>query len=152
LEQILRQAQSQTSVAAQDFLADFPQAVQNQIVIDTFQRAAREVGVSVTSLSLRQTPVRPDQLGRLELTVTTQGSYPALKQLLSEWLARFQSATVRSQQWRRTEPTGPTNASPGIVEANWVLSVWTRPLGTKARAKQAALAASVTASPSTPGT
>ncbi|MFC6220198.1 hypothetical protein, partial [Pelomonas aquatica] len=147
------QAQSPVPAIAQEFLTELPQSPQNQALIDTFQRTAREAGVTVTSLSLHQTSPRADQLGRLELTVATQGSYAALKQLLSEWLARFPSATVRSQQWRRSEPAGLTNANPGTVEANWVLSVWTRPLGLEARAREAALAASATAStpPSNPG-
>jgi len=132
LTQLLNQADSKATSIASDFLGGLFQVTASRGVVDTFQRAAHEAGVFVPSLSLRQTPSRSDQLGRLELTVTAQGSYAALKQLLAEWLDRFPSATVRSQQWHRVDTSGTSGAGPVVIEANWVLSVWTRPTGIEA--------------------
>lgn len=75
-----------------------------------------------------------------------QGTYPALKQVLAEWLARFPSGTVRSQQWRRVESPGASSSGQATVEANWVLSIWTRPPGVEARAKLISSAAASAAS------
>ena len=129
LVQLLNQTPSPTTSIAQDFLGSLSQAITSRSIVDTFQRAAQAAGVAVSSLTLRQSASRADQLGRLELTVTAQGSYSALKQLLAEWLGRFPSATVRAQQWRRVDISGAPGAGTVAVEVNWVLSVWTRPVG-----------------------
>ena len=135
LGQARNQVQSQAPAISHEFLVELPRAVRSQLVVENFQHTAREAGVTVASLSLRETPAKPDRLGRLELTVMGQGTYPALKQVLAEWLARFPSATVRSQQWRRVESAGTSSTGSTTVEANWVLSIWTRPSGIEAGAK-----------------
>ena len=132
------------------FVENLPRAIDAQVTVDTLHRAARESGALVTSLSLREVPARVDQLGRLEMTVVAQGSYAALKMVLTEWLARFPSATLRTQQWRRVESNGTPNPASVVVEANWGLSVWTRPLGVEAGSKLVpkAMPAAASAQPS----
>lgn len=116
-------------IAASDFVSHLPGTANSQRVVDALQRAGREAGVSVTSITVRDSLPKPDQLGRLEIAVTAQGPYPALKQVLVEWLARFPSATVRSQQWRRVDTGSPALGAGALAEASWVISVWTAPPG-----------------------
>lgn len=146
LEQSQKLTQRPVLLSAQDFARELPRVVDVQLAVDTLQRTAREAGVAVGSLSLRETLARADQLGRAELTVIAQGKYPALKQVLAEWLARFPSATMRSQQWRGMEAGGLASSGPTTVEASWVLSVWTRPLGLDSNVKTISKAAESAAS------
>lgn len=146
LQRLLIHVPSHSPHPVQDFSHELPNSFRSQLAIDTFQHTAREAGVYVSSLSLRRAPARDDRLGRLEMTVLMQGAYPAVKQVLSDWLARFPFATLHSQQWRRVEPSSATMPGPAMVEAKWVLSIWTRPAGLDTVAKPApdpsALAAS----------
>lgn len=106
---------------ASDFTSKLPREASLPDVVQTLQRAAVPLGVTLRSLQARERSPAADALGRSELVVTLRGDYIKLRQVLTDVLSRYPHVTLSTLRASRVEG--------GVeVEAIAMLSVWTRPL------------------------
>jgi Type II secretion system (T2SS), protein M subtype b len=87
---------------------------------DLVSGAAARNGVVVSIMQINEVAAAHDRLGRSEIALAFQGSYPAVKQTLAELQDRWPSATVARLQWRRADNAEQTEARVQLV-------VWSRP-------------------------
>lgn len=100
-----------------DFTQRLPLQPDGPAWLAELRRSSEAQGVRLGSIQLVPHAARTDELARLDVTLGLQGSYPALKQVLADVLARHPNTTL--QRWTLQQPT-PAAA----VEATAVLRVW----------------------------
>jgi hypothetical protein len=107
---------------AGDFTHDLKPFNEAHRVIAELRRACASAGVVVQALSVGDHPPTPQELGRVELTLTLRGGYAATKQLLKALADRYDtSLSVRSLHMRRLDDAGAT------LESQLSLAVWAAP-------------------------
>jgi hypothetical protein len=105
---------------AVDFARSLPSAVPMLQAVARVEEAARAEGLVIGKLAVSQRPASPDALGRAEVSIDMRGSYPAVKTMLRETLARHPSMSAAHLRIR-SEPNAAT------VDASATLSIWTSP-------------------------
>jgi hypothetical protein len=112
---------SATAMAeTRDFTAKLRASHSPDGIVEVIQSAAARAGVTLASVQVQEHVGAPDRLGRIELPMTLQGPYPAIKRCITETLDRLSSATVARLQWQRLEGTAETEARVQLV-------VWSAP-------------------------
>ena len=115
---------------APDFVQRLPAVPDARAVLVELDRSARSAGVALGSVQVQERAASAEQLARADMTVSLRGSYPKLKQVLSDVLGRFPNISL--VQWRLRRATQPAD-----LEATMVLALW----GAAAGANPAAFAA-----------
>jgi hypothetical protein len=77
-------------------------------------------GVQLVSAEFSAQAAEADRLDRLSVTFQLRGPYAAVKQVLAQWNARFEAASLLSLRIQRSATT------PGVVEATVSAALWTR--------------------------
>lgn len=118
-------AKSATNVASiatpTDFVHSLPASSDIQPVLAEVQRAAFDLGIAFSGVTVQHRAPATQQLARSDLTLSLRGSYPKLKQLTAVVLARFPNATLSRLTLRKT-------ASATDLDATMALLVWGAPL------------------------
>lgn len=118
-------AKSATTVALiatpTDFAHFLPASIDIQPVLAEVQRAAFDLGLVFSGVTVQHRAPTAEQLARSELTVSLRGSYPKLKQLMAAVLDRFPNATLSRLTLRKTP-------SATDLDATMALLVWGAPL------------------------
>lgn len=113
-------AEQQTAMG--DFSQRLPSSPDLQPLLAFVQRSCAEAAVVIASAQMQASPSERDQLPKVALSLTLRGSYPRLKEVLSEVLQRFPAATLVHLAVRRSgAATDP--------EATVLLALWARPEG-----------------------
>jgi hypothetical protein len=108
------------AVEPPDFTFDLRAPLPPAHLADLVSGAAARNGVVVSIMQINEVAAALDRLGRSEIALAFQGSYPAVKQTLAEMQDRWPSATVARLQWRRADNAEQTEARVQLV-------VWSRP-------------------------
>ena len=118
-------AKSATNVASiampTDFVHSLPASIDIQLVLAEVQRAAFDLGLAFSGVTVQHRAPTAQQLARSELTLSLRGSYPKLKQLTAAVLDRFPNATLSRLTLRKT-------AAATDLDATLALLVWGAPL------------------------
>lgn len=90
-----------------DFVAHLPPAAETPPLLQELQRSTKARAVQLTGVSTAATDPTAQALGRIAVSVTLQGSYPAIKGVLADALARYEKNLVvqRLAVQRRVSPT-----------------------------------------------
>jgi hypothetical protein len=78
-------------------------------------------GVQLVSADFGVQPGTPARLDRTDITFGLRGPYGAIKQVLGQWSARFETSSLISLRLQ------PSATVPGVIEATAVAALWTRP-------------------------
>jgi hypothetical protein len=89
-------------------------------LVRELQSAGEGLGVTVVAVTSSARAAMPQSLGRVDMTLTLRGRYPALKQSLADLLSRHPAAVLQHLTLRRLSTSGD-------VEAQWALSVLAAP-------------------------
>lgn len=106
--------------ASLDFARRLPSTVDARTLLQELGRSVATTTASLTSVQLQERAATFEQLARSEVTVSLRGSYPQLKQVLADVLARFPNVTLAQWRLRRT---GQQNE----VDATMTLVLWGAP-------------------------
>lgn len=117
--------ESATPDTPSDFVATLGAPRSTAQLVQELQRASSAAGIALASVQGQTRDTPPEQLGRLELSITLRGPYPAAKQVLKQAMERFPSLTVQRLRMRK----GP---SPSDTETSLLLTIWSAPPGTPA--------------------
>lgn len=92
---------------ATDFVAHLPPAAETPPLLQELQRSTKARAVQLTGVSTSIAEPTAQALGRVAVSVTLQGSYPAIKGVLADALARYEKNLVvqRLAVQRRVSPT-----------------------------------------------
>ena len=93
--QSLRQAQAQPQ-KPQDFTAQLPPAQRIDDVVRDMGQHAQELGVEVRSIALQPVAGTPQELARIQVSVSAAAEYKAAKAWLGELLARHPTLGVEA--------------------------------------------------------
>ena len=104
-----------------DFVHSLPASIDIQPVLAEVQRAAFDLGLVFSGVTVQHRAPTAEQLARSELTVSLRGSYPKIKQLMAAVLDRFPNATLSRLTLRKTP-------SATDLDATMALLVWGAPL------------------------
>lgn len=90
-----------------DFVVHLPPSAETPPLLQELQRSTKARAVQLTGVSTAATDPTAQALGRVAVSVTLQGSYPAIKGVLADALARYEKNLVvqRLAVQRRVSPT-----------------------------------------------
>lgn len=100
-----------------DFTHRLPRTPEVRPLLAELERSTAEAGVTFGSFQFQERAATPEQLARTDVTVSLRGSYPNLKRVVLDVLARFPNITVTQWRLRRAPQAGD-------VESTLVLAVW----------------------------
>jgi hypothetical protein len=121
---------------APDFVQRLPPVPDVRAVLVELERSARSAGVALGSVQLQERAASAEQLARADMTVSLRGSYPKLKQVLSEVLGRFPN--IGLVQWRLRRASQPADLETTMVLALWGAAAGANPAASAAVAESAA--------------
>jgi hypothetical protein len=93
-------------------------------VVQRLEQAARVLNVAIRRIEVTQVPPSAVELGRLQLAIVAEGTYSDLKGWMSEWTARFPSATITRLRLQRS---GSGQDAQPMLEWSGSITVWSRP-------------------------
>lgn len=113
-----------------------PSQPEERRLLEVLQHAASDAQVTVNEVQFAERrAATATALGRSSVTVALRGSYAGVKAVLAEVLERVDGASVQRVSLRRAAGVpalGGMALGPGAgaesLEANWTLSLWSRPL------------------------
>jgi len=112
---------SSSDQPSRDFSITLPTAPLASDLLAELQRASTEAAVALSTVQFQPSPTTSvEQLPHISLAVSLRGTYPKLKNVLSDLLDRYPSVTVHRLSLRRL-------GSPQDVEASVTLVAWARP-------------------------
>jgi Tfp pilus assembly protein PilO len=118
--------------APKDFTALLPVQPPVSEVIAELHRASSSARVVILELQVRPDSATPQHLGQTELGIHLQGSYPAIKNVLRDVLAKTKYCTVRRLSLQRdtdlAHSGGTRPAGHRVLLADLTLVLWTRSL------------------------
>ncbi|WP_341893359.1 hypothetical protein [Variovorax sp. YR752] len=111
---------AEASILSTDFARRLPSAVQVDPVVSELQRAAAAAGVLLREVQFHPQAATPERLGQTEMTISLEGRYPKVKQVVGELLARYSHVTLLRFSASRVEAADD-------AEFSLTLTIWARP-------------------------